>query len=84
MIARGCRGSRSRGGRGQKTRSDNLVLWRGRRSSVNGRRGDAKGTTAVKGVPYCFFPCLVVEEHCQGGHARTGQGGRARDRIEGG
>ena len=40
MIAPGCRGSRSRGGRGRETDNNGLVLRRGRRSSVKDRRGD--------------------------------------------
>jgi hypothetical protein len=38
-IAPRCRGSRSRGGRGQETRSRSLIFGRGRRSSVNDWRG---------------------------------------------
>jgi hypothetical protein len=39
-IAPRCRGSRSRGGRGRKTRNKSLIFRRGRRSSVNDRQGD--------------------------------------------
>jgi hypothetical protein len=40
-IAPVCRGSQSRGGRGQETRSGSLFFGRGRRSIVNDRQGDA-------------------------------------------
>jgi hypothetical protein len=46
-IAPSCRGSRSRGGRGQETYNSILFFGRGRRSSVNDRWGDAKGTAAA-------------------------------------
>jgi hypothetical protein len=39
-IAPRCRGSRSRGGRGRETRRSSMFFGRGRRSSINGRRGD--------------------------------------------
>jgi hypothetical protein len=39
-IAPRYRGSRSRGGRGRKTRNKSLIFGRGRRSSVNDRQGD--------------------------------------------
>jgi hypothetical protein len=46
-IAPGCGGSRTRGGRGRETRSSSLFVGRCRRSSVNDRRGDTKGTSVA-------------------------------------
>jgi hypothetical protein len=40
MIAPGCQGSRSRGGRGREICSGSLVLRSCRRSSVNDQQGD--------------------------------------------
>jgi hypothetical protein len=87
-IAPGCRGSRSRGGRGRDTPSDNLFFERGRRSSVNDRRGDTKGTSSAERGPSCFFPCpggRGAPPWRTHDNARfcASQGGRTCDRIEG-
>jgi hypothetical protein len=66
-IAPRCRGSRSRGGRGRETRSRSLFFGRGRRPSVNERRGQHnKRATATSG-PSGFVPRSVVKEPRQGG-----------------
>jgi hypothetical protein len=65
-IAPRCQGSRSRGGRGRETRSKSLFFRRGRRSSVNDRRG-RHNKRAPAGRPSCFFDRPDVEEPCQGG-----------------
>jgi hypothetical protein len=65
-IAPRCRGSRSRGGRGRETLNRSLIFGRGRRSSVNDRRGDTtKGHRLCR--PSCFFDHPDVKELRQGG-----------------
>jgi hypothetical protein len=65
-IAPRCRGSRSRGGRGREARNRSLFFGRGRRSSVNDRRG-RHNKRALAGRPSCFFDRPDVEEPRQGG-----------------
>jgi hypothetical protein len=85
-IAPRCRGSRSRGGRGRKTRSKSLIFGRGRRSSVNSRQGDT-----TKGHQQADLPASSIVQASRrlareaDGSARVcaGQGVRARCRVEG-
>jgi hypothetical protein len=85
-IAPRCRGSRSRGGRGRKTRSKSLIFGRGRRSSVNDRQGDT-----AKGHRQADLPASSIDQTSRSpareadNSARgcAGQGVRARGRKEG-
>jgi len=85
-IAPRCRGSRSRGGRGRKTRSKSLIFGRGRRSSVNDRQGDtAKGhrqadLSASSIIRASTSPAREADSSARG---CAGQGVRARGRKEG-
>jgi hypothetical protein len=84
-IAPRCRGSRSRGGRGRESCSRSMFFGRGRRSSVNDRRG-RHDKRAPASQP-CFFNRPNVEEPHQGGrqqrtHLRQSWWPR-RGRIEG-
>jgi hypothetical protein len=86
MIAPGCRGSRSRGGCGRETRSNSLFFGRGRRSSVNGRRGN----TTKEHQQTDLLASLIVRMSRRpareaDGSARVcaGHGGLVRDRIAG-
>jgi hypothetical protein len=63
--APGCRGSRNRGDRDRETRSRSLFFGRGRRSSVNGRRGRHNKRAPARRP--CFFDRPDVEEPRQGG-----------------
>jgi hypothetical protein len=60
-IAPGCRGSRSRGGRGRETRSRSLFFGRGRRSSINDRRR-RHNKRAPTDRPSFFFDRSDVKE----------------------
>jgi hypothetical protein len=86
-IAPKCRGSRSRGGRGRKTRSKSLIFGRGRRSSVNDRQGDtAKGHRQADLLASSIdqtsrSPAREADSSARG---CAGHGVRARGRIEGG
>jgi hypothetical protein len=85
-IAPRCRGSRSRGGRGRKTRSKSLIFRRGRRSSVNDRQGDT-----AKGHRQADLPASSIDQTSRSpareadSSARgcAGQGVRARSKKEG-
>jgi hypothetical protein len=85
-IAPRCRGSRSRGGRGRKTRSRSLIFGRGRRSNVNDRRGDT-----TKGHRQADLPASSItrtsrssaREAASSARVCAGHGVRARGRIEG-
>jgi hypothetical protein len=76
-IAPRCRGSRSRGGRGQETRIRSLFFGRGRCSSVNGRHGDiTKEQEQVD--PPCFFDHPGLNEPRQGGRQQRARLRRSR------
>jgi hypothetical protein len=85
-IAPRCRGSRSRGGRGRKTRSKSLLFGRGRRSSVNDRQGDT-----AKGHRQADLPASSIvrasrspaREADSSARVCAGHGVRARGGIEG-
>jgi hypothetical protein len=80
MIAPRCQGNQSRGGCGQETRSSILFFGRGRRSSVNDRRDNAKGTTVA---PWTFL-LLSVSGHRGAPQGRpTAAHASAPDRVEG-
>jgi hypothetical protein len=85
-IAPRCRGSRSRGGRGRKTRSKSLIFGRGRRSSVNERQGD---TTKEHRQADLLASSIVqasrspAREADDSARVCANHGVRARGRIEG-
>jgi hypothetical protein len=85
-IAPRCRGSRSRGGRGRKTRSKSLIFGRGRRSSVNDRQGDtAKGHRQADLSASSIIRASTSPAREADGSARVcaGHGVRARGRKDG-
>jgi hypothetical protein len=85
-IAPICQGSRSRGGRGRKTRSKSLIFGRGRRSSVNDRQGDtAKGHRQADLSASSIIRASTSPAREADGSARVcaGHGVRARGRKDG-
>jgi hypothetical protein len=85
-IAPRCRGSRSRGGRGRKTRSKSLIFGRGRRSSVNDRQGDTTKEHRQADRPASLIiraSTSPAREANSSARVCAGHGVRARGGIEG-